>query len=97
MALPERWEMGPEWDGYNSVDERAHEALALWAADCAEHVLHYFEEECPDDPRPREAIEATRAWTRGELTVGEAITIARETHAADYRLTARAPTPRTAG
>jgi hypothetical protein len=36
--------------------------LALWAADCAEHVLPYFEEKHPDDDRPRKAIEACRAW-----------------------------------
>lgn len=82
MALPTDWEMGPEWEGYNSVDEGTHEALALWAADCAEHVLHYFEEKHPDDDRPRNAIEAARAWTRGEVSVGEAIEISRDTHAA---------------
>ena len=38
--------------------------LALWAADCAEHVLPYFEEECPNDDRPRKAIEACRDWAR---------------------------------
>ncbi len=36
--------------------------LALWAADCAEHVLPYFEEKYPGDDRPRKAIEACRAW-----------------------------------
>lgn len=36
--------------------------LALWAADCAEHVLSYFENECPDDNRPRKAIEVCRTW-----------------------------------
>jgi hypothetical protein len=36
--------------------------LALWAADCAEHVLPYFEERYPNDDRPRKAIEACRAW-----------------------------------
>jgi thymidine phosphorylase len=44
-----------------------HHLLALWAASCAEHVLHLFEAARPDDPRPREAIEAARAWVRGEL------------------------------
>src|SRR5208337_530493 len=38
--------------------------LALWAADCAEHVLPYFEEKCPVDDRPRKAIEACREWAR---------------------------------
>ena len=45
--------------------------LALWAADCAEHALRFFEEACPDDSRPRKAIEAARAWARGEITVTE--------------------------
>jgi hypothetical protein len=36
--------------------------LALWAADCAEHVLPWFEEKHPDDDRPRKAIEACRQW-----------------------------------
>lgn len=44
-----------------------HRLLALWAADCAEHVLHFFEEAHPGDDRPRRALEAVRAWTRGEL------------------------------
>lgn len=38
--------------------------LALWAADCAEHVLSYFEKEFPKDDRPRKAIEACRMWAR---------------------------------
>jgi hypothetical protein len=36
--------------------------LALWAADCAEHVLPFFEENHPGDDRPRKAIEACRKW-----------------------------------
>ncbi|MBP1929245.1 hypothetical protein J2741_001792 [Methanolinea mesophila] len=38
--------------------------LAMWAADCAERVLPYFEQNFPDDRRPRDAIEATREWVR---------------------------------
>jgi hypothetical protein len=49
-----------------------HRSLALWAADCAEHVLGVFEKTCPDDDRPRKAVEAARAWARGETTVGTA-------------------------
>lgn len=36
--------------------------LALWAADCAERVLSFFEEKYPTDDRPKRAIEACRAW-----------------------------------
>ena len=48
-----------------------HRSLALWAASCAEHVLHLFESVAPSDRRPRHAIEQIRAWTRGEITMSE--------------------------
>jgi hypothetical protein len=48
-----------------------HKLLALWAAECAEHVLHLFESENPADQRPRYAIEQIRAWVRGEITMSE--------------------------
>ena len=44
---------------YNRED---HIALATWAADCAERVLVLFEQECPEDDRPRRAIETCRTW-----------------------------------
>jgi thymidine phosphorylase len=49
-----------------------HQLLALWAATCAEHVLYLFESVKPSDPRPRQAIEAARAWTRGEIKMMQA-------------------------
>jgi hypothetical protein len=49
-----------------------HRLLALWAAACAEHVLHQFESVHPADPRPRQAIAQARAWVRGEITMSEA-------------------------
>lgn len=36
--------------------------LAIWAAECAERVLPYFEERYPDDNRPRMAIKVIREW-----------------------------------
>ena len=42
-----------------------HRLLALWAASCAEHVLHLFEAERPDDTRPRHAIERIRTYVGG--------------------------------
>jgi hypothetical protein len=44
-----------------------HHLLAIWAADCAEHVLNLFEQANPSDERPRQAIELARAWARGEV------------------------------
>lgn len=46
-----------------------HPLLALWAADCAERVLPYFERARPTDDRPRHAIELCRAWTLGDVTM----------------------------
>ncbi len=39
-----------------------HKTLAVWAIDCSERVLPYFEEKYPEDHRPRQAIEALQAW-----------------------------------
>ena len=66
----------------NRLDEQDHRSLALWAADCAEHVIPYFEENYPEDDRPRKAIAAGRAWARGELTVSKARAAAFAAHAA---------------
>jgi len=44
--------------------------LAVWAADCAEHVLPCFEEKHPNDHRPRRAIDAARKWAEtGEFSM----------------------------
>ena len=55
---------------------------ALWAADCAEHVLANFEQTRSKDRRPREAVEAARAWARGEITMMMARKAAVQAHAA---------------
>ncbi len=55
-----------------SLTDDQHHLLALWAATCAEHVLHLFESAKPADSRPRHAIEQARAWTRGEITMSQA-------------------------
>ena len=64
------------------VSKLDHKTLAIWAADCAEHVLPYFEEKNPKDNRPRKAIQAGRAWIRGEIAMSEARTAAFAAHAA---------------
>lgn len=55
-----------------TLTDEDHHLLAEWAARCAEHVLPLFEQQSPDDPRPRDAIEVGRGWIRGEVTVREA-------------------------
>ena len=44
------------------TEKTDHKMLAVWARDCAERVLPYFEENYPDDPRPRKAIETLQTW-----------------------------------
>jgi len=51
-----------------TLSEADRRLVAMWAADCAERVLGLFEQEAPDDDRPRDAIARTRAFGRGELT-----------------------------
>jgi hypothetical protein len=59
-----------------TLTDSDHHLLAVWAADCAQHVLHFFEQTQPDDDRPRRAIEQARAWARGEITMAQARTAA---------------------
>jgi len=54
-----------------TLTDSDHQLLALWAATCAEHVLHLFESAQPLDPRPGLAIAQTRAWARGEIRMSQ--------------------------
>jgi immunity protein 5 of polymorphic toxin system len=46
------------------VKKTDHKTLALWAIDCAERVLPYFEGKYPEDQRPRQAIETLQTWIK---------------------------------
>jgi phosphinothricin acetyltransferase len=81
-AAPASEPAADETEHTGRLDAQQHRDLALWAADCAEHVLPHFEQRHPDDGRPRQAIEAARAWARGEIEVGSARAAALEAHAA---------------
>ncbi len=59
-----------------TLHDADHHLLAIWAADCAQHVLHFFEHTQPSDDRPRHAIELARAWARGEVTMTQSRTAA---------------------
>jgi hypothetical protein len=65
-----------------TLQDDDHRLLAMWAADCAEHVLHHFERVRPGDDRPRRAIDLGRAWARGEIPWSEARTGAGHANAA---------------
>ena len=42
-------------------------ALILWALELAEETARKLAGKYPEDPRPREAIAASRAWASGEI------------------------------
>ncbi|MEO8084351.1 MAG: putative immunity protein [Ardenticatenales bacterium] len=73
-----------------TLEDAHHRLLALWAADCAEHVLHLFEAVRPLDARPREAVETARAWVRGEISMMQARAKAGHANAAARDLTGAA-------
>ena len=65
------------------VGRTDHRTLAIWAADCAERALPSFEEKCPEDTRPRRAIEALREWVRtGEFRMADVRRTSLAAHAA---------------
>ena len=70
-----------------TLQDGDHHLLALWAVECAEHVLPHFERARPTDDRPRRAIELGRAWARCEIPWSEARTAAGHANAAARDLT----------
>ena len=81
-----------------TLTDEHHRLLAEWAALCAEHVLHLFEQEQPRDTRPRDAHRAAfvaNAAGRGlpdpakfaALAAGQAVAVA---HVAAHDLGAAA-------
>jgi hypothetical protein len=73
-----------------SLQDSDHHLLAVWAAGCALHVLHFFEEAQPDDDRPRRAIELTHSWVRGEITMTQSRSAAFAANAAAREVTGAA-------
>ena len=55
----------------NHVIDGGDKILRLFACDCAEHVLHIFEEHYPNDKRVRECIDVARRFAAGKATIGE--------------------------
>jgi len=44
------------------VNKTDQKTLAVWAIDCVERVMPYFEETYPQDHRPRQALETLKTW-----------------------------------
>jgi len=67
----------------NLVNTTDHATLAVWAIDCAERVLPYFEEKYPEDRRPRHALETLREWvTTGVVKMAIIRKVSLDAHAA---------------
>lgn len=64
------------------LEDGPHQSLALWAASCAERVLPLFQESYPSVLGPSHAVDATRIWARGGMTMMEARSFAYAAHAA---------------
>lgn len=58
----------PEARLIRKLDNWNNRTIRLFAADCAEHVLHIFEEENPKDDRPRIVIQASRDFANGKIS-----------------------------
>lgn len=56
-----------------SLSAADRRVVAGWAADCAEHVLVLFQDEAPDDDRPRALIARARSFARGEQSPADEI------------------------
>jgi hypothetical protein len=62
------------------VKQTDQKTLAVWAIDCVERVMPYFEETYPQDHRPRNALETLQIWI--ETGVFQMETIRRASRAA---------------
>ncbi len=65
------------------VEKTDQKTLAVWAIDCAERVMPYFEDTHPDEPRPRKAIDTLKTWLRtGEFKMAVIRKASLDAHAA---------------
>ncbi|HOO76305.1 MAG TPA: hypothetical protein PLI51_00180 [bacterium] len=78
-ALPQKPNNSRGWR-----DTYYHRLLGLKAAQRVERILPLFEQERPDDERPRRAIAVLRAWAEGnrELSMPEVRRLSLAAHAA---------------
>lgn len=49
------------------LQHESHRVLVLWALDLAVGSVEQLEKRYPDERRPREAVEAAREWSSGEI------------------------------
>ena len=54
------------------IQLQTHQTLILWALDCAKRPLKMFELKYPNEPRLRNALDLSAAWSRGLIKMPEA-------------------------
>ena len=54
------------------ISSQSHRALVLWALDLADESVTQLASRYPNDSRPREALDAARAWAAGEIKMRQA-------------------------
>lgn len=74
------------------VAQTDHKTLAIWAIACAERVLPYFEQQFPDDPRPRHALHTLQTWIdTGQFSMAVIRKASLDAHAAAREVGADTP------
>lgn len=65
------------------IKNTGHKTLAIWAKDCAQRVMPYFNRKYPEDHRPGIAIETLQAWINtGEFKMAVIRKASLDSHAA---------------
>ena len=65
------------------MNKTDHKTLAVWAIDCAERVMPYFENNYPFDTRPRTALQTLQTWIEtGEFKMAVIRKASLDAHAA---------------
>lgn len=59
------------WALRAAIEPEAPAIARTFAADCAERVIDLFEDVCPDDTRPRDAITAARRYAADMITADQ--------------------------
>lgn len=74
------------------LEQASHHTLGLWAGQCAERVLPFFEQAFPQDTRPRDALNALQAWMdTGVFRMAEIRRASLDAHAAARQVGADTP------
>ncbi len=71
------------------MEGQTHRAMVLWALDLAEETVEQLEAKYPEEPRPRDALEAARDWAAGTIRMRVAQRKILDCHAVAKELTCR--------